>query len=393
MFFRSLIVLLFGFLMVIPARAHELPQRVIIQMIAVAESSTLDLMVRVPLEAMRDVDFPLTPQGYLILDEAQLTLETAAGLWIIDNLGLRERGKPVQAAEVQVRPALPGDFAFASPRSATEHFAAAPLTPGTQIFWQQAMLDVRLRYALSAVPAVGDLTLDIALRHLGETTRTELLFVEPSGKEHMLSFNGDARDLPLLPSLWGIAGDFFVDGFKHILSGVDHLLFLLCLVLPLRRFWPLVKALTAFTLAHSITLCAAALGWIPQSLWFAGLVEFVIALSIVYLAIENMLRQHFRHRWVAAFVFGLAHGFGFAAALSDSLQFAQGQIIVALGSFNLGVEFGQLLVLAIVLPPLLLLFRVVESERIAIIVLSALVAHTAWHWMSERFNAVSGYFF
>ncbi|MDP5052754.1 MAG: HupE/UreJ family protein, partial [Congregibacter sp.] len=93
------------------------------------------------------------------------------------------------------------------------------------------------------------------------------------------------------------------------------------------------------------------------------------------------------------FVFGLAHGFGFAAALSDSLQFAQGQIIVALGSFNLGVEFGQLLVLAIVLPPLLLLFRVVESERIAIIVLSALVAHTAWHWMSERFNAVSGYFF
>ena len=374
-------------------QAHELPERVGVRMIAAARQDTLELMVRVPLEAMRDVDFPLTPEGYLILDEAGSALTDAAGLWVVDSLALRVRGQPASPRDVALRVALPGDRAFATYATAKDHFAGPPLPAATQIFWRQAMLDVRLVYPLPIRPTPGDLTLDAAFRQLGATTRVDMLFIGPGGDEHTLTFDGDARNLALMPSGWRVAGDFVKQGFVHILGGIDHLLFLLCLVLPLRRLWPLVKAVTAFTVAHSLTLAAAALGWIPTPLWFASFIEAIIALSIVYLALENILRAQVAHRWVTAFVFGLAHGFGFASALRDSLQFAQGQILVALASFNVGVELGQLLVLAFLLPLSIIFFRRVPSERIALIVLSTLIAHTGWHWMTDRLATLSGYFF
>jgi len=393
---RTLLLLIVGLCALLSgftAQAHELPERVSVRMIAAAQQDSLDMMVRVPLEAMRDVDFPLTPEGYLILDEAGSALTDAAGLWVVDSLVLRSRGQPVTPSQVALRVALPGDRAFASYGTATEHFAGPPLPADTRIFWRQAMLDVRLVYSIAEMPAPGDLTLDAAFRQLGASTRVELLFVEPGGAEHNLTFDGDARDLALMPSGWRVAGVFLQEGFVHILGGIDHLLFLLCLILPLREPWPLVKAITAFTVAHSITLGAAALGWIPTPLWFASLIEAIIALSIVFLALENILRPQVAHRWVTAFVFGLAHGFGFASALRDSLQFAQGQIHIALAGFNIGVELGQLLVLALLLPLSIAFFRRVPSERIALIVLSTLVAHTGWHWMTERLDALSGYFF
>lgn len=384
-----LLLLAFG----VDTQAHELPERVSVRMIAATQGNALELMVRVPLEAMRDVNFPLTPEGYLVLDEAGNALTDAAGLWVIDSLTLRERGRPVPPSDVALRIALPGDRAFTSYATATTHFAAPPLAAATRIFWRQAMLDVRLVYTLQAQPGAGDLTLDAAFRQLGATTRAELLFIGPDSNEHTLAFDGDAQNLALMPSGWRVAGDFLREGLVHILGGFDHLLFLLCLVLPLRQPWPLIKAVTAFTVAHSITLGAAALGLIPTPLWFASLVEATIALSIVFLALENILRPRVTHRWVTAFVFGLAHGFGFATALRDSLQFAQGQLLMALAGFNIGVELGQLLVLALLLPLTIALFRRVPSQRLTLIVLSTLIAHTGWHWMTERIDTLSGYFF
>ncbi|MEM6773820.1 MAG: HupE/UreJ family protein [Pseudomonadota bacterium] len=392
---RCVRLLLICFAVVVPgqAQAHELPQRVSVKMIISASPGRIELMLRAPLEAMRDVDFPLTPEGFLQLAEAQPYLEDAAGLWLVDNLQLRRGKLDLEPGQVTVRAALPGDRAFASAASAAASFARPLLPDATQIFWRQAMLDVRVRYPSTAAGSLEDMFLDASLRALGVETTVELLLVEPSGEQHSLSFDGDVRDLPLMPSGWRVAADFLRQGFVHILGGIDHLLFLLCLVLPLREVWPLVKAVTAFTAAHSVTLAAAALGWIPTPLWFASAIEALIALSILFLALENILRREIPRRWFAAFGFGLIHGFGFASALSESLQYAQGQLVVALAGFNLGVEFGQLLVLAVLVPLMLVLLRRVPSERVAIIVASTLIAHTAWHWMTERMEALSGYFF
>jgi hypothetical protein len=168
------------------------------------------------------------------------------------------------------------------------------------------------------------------------------------------------------------------------LDGIDHLLFLFCLVIPFRRFGALVAVVTSFTVAHSITLIAAAYNLGPNGLWFPPLVETLIAMSIVYMALENIVGASFERRWMITFGFGLIHGFGFSFALRETLQFAGSHLLTSLLSFNVGVELGQLLVLVALVPALDLLFRFGVAERIGTIILSALVAHTGWHWMIDR---------
>ena len=177
---------------------------------------------------------------------------------------------------------------------------------------------------------------------------------------------------------------FVVEGFWHILDGTDHLLFLACLVIPVRRLRPLVIIVTAFTVAHSITLIASAFGFAPDALWFPPLIETLIAATIVFMALENIVGITPGRRWIYAFVFGLIHGFGFSFALREQLQFAGDHLVTSLLGFNLGVEIGQLTVLVVLVPALNLLFKYVVDERLGVIILSALVAHTGWHWMIER---------
>ena len=147
---------------------------------------------------------------------------------------------------------------------------------------------------------------------------------------------------------------------------------------------PLAAIVTSFTVAHSVTLIASAFELAPDALWFPPLVETLIALSIVYMAFENIAGVRLRRRWLITFGFGLVHGFGFSFALRETLQFAGSHLLTSLLSFNLGVELGQLLVLALLVPVLHLLFRYVVAEKLGTILLSALVAHTSWHWMTER---------
>jgi hypothetical protein len=163
------------------------------------------------------------------------------------------------------------------------------------------------------------------------------------------------------------------------------LLFLLCLVIPFRQFRQLLLIVTSFTVAHSFTLIASAYGLGPDALWFPPLIETLIAMSIVYMALENIAgASSVGRRWMVTFAFGLVHGFGFSFALRQTLQFAGSHLLTSLVSFNLGVELGQLLVLAVSIPLLNLLFRYVVAERMGTIILSALVAHTAWHWLADR---------
>ena len=162
-------------------------------------------------------------------------------------------------------------------------------------------------------------------------------------------------------------------------------------MIPFRRLRPLVIIVTSFTVAHSISLIASAFGFVPDALWFPPLIETLIAVTIVYMALENIvyaamgtLAGDVSRRWIIAFAFGLVHGFGFSFALRESLQFAGDHLLTALFGFNLGVEIGQIAVLLVLIPALDLLFKYVLPERLGIIILSALIAHTAWHWMIER---------
>jgi hypothetical protein len=224
-----------------------------------------------------------------------------------------------------------------------------------------------------------------ALARLGLRVVTVLRFLPASGGLRAFEFNGDPGVIRLDPR-WHQAALRFVNlGFFHILDGTDHLLFLLCLVIPFRRLGALVPVVTAFTIAHSITLIASAYNLAPNFLWFPPLIETLIAISIVYMALENIAGgSSLQRRWMMAFGFGLVHGFGFSFALRESLQFAGSHLLTSLLSFNVGVELGQLLVLILLIPVLQLFFRYAVAERMGTIILSALVAHTGWHWMLDR---------
>src|SRR6185503_17070370 len=166
-------------------------------------------------------------------------------------------------------------------------------------------------------------------------------------------------------------------------------LFLFCLVIPFRRVRPLIPVVSAFTVAHSITLIASAYGVAPDALWFPPLIEMLIAVSIVYMALENIIVEHPARRWIITFFFGLVHGFGFSFVLRQTMQFAGDHVLPSLLAFNVGVEIGQLVMLILFVPFLNFLFRRVVAQRLGTIILSALVAHQAWHWMEDRFDALS----
>ena len=229
------------------------------------------------------------------------------------------------------------------------------------------------------------------LARLGLRVLTVLRFLPPSGVVRAFEFVGDPGLVRLDPRWHQAALRFIELGFFHILDGIDHLLFLLCLVIPFRRIRPLILVVTSFTLAHSITLIASAYDLAPNALWFPPLVETLIAMSIVYMAIENIVGSKVERRWIITFGFGLVHGFGFSFALQETLQFAGAHLLTSLLSFNIGVELGQLLALSLLIPALGLLFRFGIAERIGTIILSVLVGHTAWHWMIERGSVLSQY--
>ena len=370
--------------------AHEIPADVTVQAFVKPEGGTLRMLVRVPLVSLRDYNFPSREPGYLEISESENMILEAVDVWIGDYVSMLENEGSLGRAELAaVRVAIPGDRAFRSWERAYENVLAEPLTDGIELPARQAMVDVLLEWPIASESS--DFSLVSGLNHLGIRTVTVLRFLPPGGAERAFQFSGDPGVLRLDPRWHQAAWRFVVFGFQHILDGIDHILFLLCLVIPVRSLMALIPIVTSFTVAHSITLFAAAMGLAPQALWFSPLIETLIALSIVFMAFENIMGSEVAQRWVVAFAFGLVHGFGFSFALSESLQFAGAHLITSLLSFNVGVEVGQLFVLALVVPLLRLSFGRWLPEVAGVVVLSAVLAHTGWHWMLDRGGALLQY--
>ncbi|UCC57193.1 MAG: HupE/UreJ family protein [Gammaproteobacteria bacterium] len=188
--------------------------------------------------------------------------------------------------------------------------------------------------------------------------------------------------IPLEASKLEVAADYWRLGTIHILEGIDHLLFVLALLLIVSRLGRLVKAVTAFTVAHSITLVLATLGLVHMP---AAPTEAIIALSILFLAAEIVHQRNGvigiteRYPWVIAFIFGLFHGLGFAGALSE-IGVPQHEVPLALFMFNVGVETGQLLFIAAVLSLIALLKR-----------LPLTAPHGAWRLLPYSIGGVAAY--
>jgi hydrogenase/urease accessory protein HupE len=199
-----------------------------------------------------------------------------------------------------------------------------------------------------------------------------------------------AATIPTRQSSWSVAGLYLKLGVEHILLGIDHLLFVLALMIITRGTRLLVKTVTAFTVAHSITLALATLGYVHVP---SAPVEAAIALSIVFVAVEIVhLRQGregltARAPWIVAFAFGLLHGLGFAGALSEA-GLPEGHVPLALLFFNVGVEIGQLLFIATVVCAFAFVRRFHTSRaRWADVAAPYVIGSIAMFWVIERVTA------
>jgi HupE/UreJ protein len=370
----------------VPTFAHDIPASVVVQAYVQPQDDHLFVIIRAPLAAMRDVVFPLQGDGLLDLTRAGTPLQNAALTWLAHDLAFYEGDTRLDAPRlVAARASLPSDRSFATFDAALAHVTGEPLPPATTLYWNQALLDVLLEYPIRSDRST--FSVEPTLGRLGVHVVTVLRYRPPGGAERAFEYAGEPGLVHLEPRWHQAALQFVRLGFAHILSGTDHLLFLFCLVIPFRRMRSLILIVTSFTVAHSITLIASAMNVAPGALWFPPLIETLIAASIVYMALENIVGvTSVTRRWMITFAFGLVHGFGFSFALRETLQFAGSHLLTSLLSFNVGVELGQLLVLAALVPALALFFRSGVPERTGTIVLSAIVGHTAWHWMIDRWD-------
>ena len=220
---------------------------------------------------------------------------------------------------------------------------------------------------------------------IGEDALVRVIPLDGAMQVFRLTPDTPAARIEADPGTWQVFGSYFAIGVVHILEGWDHLLFVIALVLLVVRGWPVVKAATAFTIAHSLTLGAVTFGYFGLP---GRPVESAIALSIVFLAVELAKGQRDsltrRLPWAVAFAFGLLHGFGFAGALRE-IGLPQGEVPTALFAFNLGVEAGQLLVIALVLATRWLVQRLIpQAEPSLLRIVTYSIGIIASFWLIER---------
>jgi hypothetical protein len=258
--------------------------------------------------------------------------------------------------------------------------------------------------------AVLRFSADCGLRPVELAVRYQLLFEVDPTHRGLLEFSGYghdqaavlSKDAPRVtvnlasPGRWQQFRDFVTEGVWHILKGYDHILFLLTLLFPAvvrygRTGWEpreslrtasieVLKVVTAFTLAHSLTLSLAVLGLVHLP---ARWVESAIAATVLLGALNNLRPVVVRRRWVVAFVFGLVHGFGFASVLAD-LGLQGGNLVLALLGFNSGVELGQLAIVLAVLPFAFLMRRTMLYRRAFMPAGAVAIGLMAAYWLLTR---------
>lgn len=368
--------------------AHDVPAEMRAHAFAKAEDKRLHVLIRLPLALLLNIDLPKKGPGYI--DLAQVDAGILRAVAAADKeISVYENGTKLSLMKGQGRISLPSDRSFEDFDSALASLQGPRLPSDVYVFWNQGYFDAQLEYSITS--AESSFTLDFNVSPgLGDRLKLDLRYVGPDGVVRAYDLSAGAGAIPLDPHWYQAAWTFTKSGFEHILSGPDHLLFLLCLILPFRRIdWNLAGVITAFTIGHSITLIAAAYEFMPSGAWFPPLVELFIALSIMYMALENLVRPDLNRRWMLSGLFGIAHGFGFSFMLQEQLQYAGSHLLLSLLAFNVGIELGQFLLLLVAIPLLNALYRSrFAADSTITAIFSLLIGHTAWHWMGERFEAL-----
>jgi len=366
------------------ASAHEFKLDAVINAFVKIEPGEAQLVVRAPLYLFKSAKFPVN-NVEIDVDKSAPALERAMASYQ-QSITLFENGKPLVASHATGRLSLPSDRSFESYEEASRQ-VAEPLERDTKIYIDQGYVDARITYPISS-PSSEFAIRTTAGPELGDYLKLALRYLPLRADSRAMVITSQSGTVALNPTWWRAAATFSGLGVTHILTGYDHLLFLLCLVIPLRGWRKILSVITVFTVAHSFTLLGTAFNLAPSGAWFPPFVETAIAASIVYMALENIMGVNLERRILITGLFGLVHGFGFSYGLQENFQFAGTHLLVSLFAFNVGIELGQIVVLAFMLPALAVVRRYVLPGKVGMIILSAIAADTGWHWMIDRAGAL-----
>ena len=238
--------------------AHEIPSEVTVRTFLKPEGQRLILLIRAPLKAMRDMRVPERDNGFIDLSRIDPVLYNSALTWMSPLVQLYENDRSLDEPKLlAVRASLPADKSFERYDEALNHtLHAPPLPPDTELYWEAGLIDAAFEYTIQSDRS--QFSIESGLTRLGLRTNVVMRFLPPGGAERAFDVHGDPGIVRLDPRWHQAAFRFVKDGFFHILDGTDHLLFLLCLVIPFRKFRSLLLVVTSFTVAHSITLIASA---------------------------------------------------------------------------------------------------------------------------------------
>src|SRR5581483_10730060 len=249
-------LILFGLslLSVSPAFAHNIPVDSLVQAYMKPQGHVLQVLMRMPLKSYADGDYYHHADGSVDLARVDGPLRTAAQVALFENLKGCENGRQLPAFphNVAVRMALDEDRSFATYDQAMAEMKRPPLAAQGGVYWEQAKLDVWFEYPIQSEQS--NFSIHAAFDRLAVHETTSLQFISPNGITRAYDLAGDAGLVSMDPSWVNAATRFVSMGFHHILEGIDHLLFLFALIIPFRRIRPLIPVVTAFTIAHSITL-------------------------------------------------------------------------------------------------------------------------------------------
>jgi hypothetical protein len=359
--------------------AQPLPEEVNIRGFAKLDGKQLLLRVRLPLATVRDVQFPLHPDtDFIDIPAARPMARGLARYWVGDRMAVYRDG--VLLPKPSVRNA----------RFTTAGVQAGDVADDAKLNRNQIWLETELAFALAGG---GDsLEFQPKVADLGVRVKTELQYTGADGASREFSFSGDPGRFPFEPSGAATGAQFFRRGVMSLGAASDYLLFLFCLALPLRRYRDITPAALAVVIGLSLTFTASWLNLAPDRLWFPPLVATLAGCAVLFTALANIAgKPRVRRRGLLALAAGLVFGFRLGFDLASKLQFGGAHSVIAAVSFDAGVVTATLLLLALLVPVLAGLFRFARTERVELIVVSALAADTAWQWVSERWSQLIRY--
>jgi hypothetical protein len=381
---RRTIIILAGAILALSvcrAMAHEVPSELTVDAFLKPEHHTLNLLIRVPLSGLMGIDMPKEGVGYLALDRIDPSLRQAARL-MAEQLFIYENGTRLSSPRiVSTRVSLPFDTSFGSYDTALAHLTGPGLPVDTQIYWLQGSVDALIEYPIASDRS--DFSFQTRLTRLAPQVTTALRFLPADGSTRAFAFVGDPGTIWLDPYWYRTAQVFFKEGFAHLLGLRDQWLFAFCMLIPFARLRSLPIVLASFGVGQFVTSLVIAFGPDATGVWLMPLVSTVAAAFLMGFSIENIAARKLDRPWTTL-LFGVISGVGFSVAMREVAQFAGHHRLTSIITFDMGLQAGEFVLIALVSLPLLILARIMVNERLRTIVASACLADLAWHALLAR---------